>query len=239
MHFLKNNKDILKNFTPLSTNFERLTLLLNYSIDAIKDPSNGDAVSAVGDLSNMNSLQFIKDKMLSDKIGRQILEEKPRIREDQFDFDKLKSYSENTLGKNYYNFMSKYNFKPDERPICKYYTDLESAYILQRYREIHDFIHVLLGYDIDVIDELAVKIYESLHLKLPSAAIASLFGSIGLLSIGEMTKLFSIYIPHVKINSENNFFIMNISFENCLEKDINEMRKDLRIISLEEFKQRI
>lgn len=239
MNVFKNSKDLIKNFIPLQNNLERMKLLLNYSVEAIKDPTNGEAVSFVGDLSNMNSLEFVKNKMLSDPIGRKILQEKPRIRENQFDFNHLKSYPESSLGKNYYNFMAKYDFKPDERPICKYYTDIELGYILQRYREIHDFIHVLLGYDIAVVEELAVKVYESLHLKLPSAAIASLFGSVGLLNANELSQFFSIYVPHVKMNAENNFFIMNINFEKNLERDIAELRKELRIISLKEFKERI
>lgn len=232
------NKDLIKNFIPLKSNTHRLSLLLKNSLLAIQDPTNANAVSNVGDLASMNSLYYIKNKMLSNEAGRKILEEKPRMRNDQFDFNKLKDYPNSSFGKHYYNFMSKYDFKPEERPLCQYYTDIELAYIIQRYREIHDFVHVLMGYDILVIDEVAVKIFESLHLKLPSAAISGLFAPIKLLSIEELGKLFTIYIPHVKMNAENSTFILNVYFENELEKDIVDVRKELGIVCLEEFKQK-
>lgn len=42
----------------------------------------------------------------------------------------------------------------------RFVDDEELAYVAQRYREIHDFMHVLLGFDsISVQDEIAVKWY--------------------------------------------------------------------------------
>lgn len=228
-------KDIVKNFVPVNSNFERLSLLLKSAFEGFKDPTNGNAVSEVGDLSNMNSLGYIKEKMKIDKIGKLILDEKPRIRDNIIDLKKLKEYDENTLGKHYYNFMSKHEFKAEERPLIKYYDDLENAYILQRYREVHDFFHVLLEYDIEVVDEIAIKIYESLHLKLPSCSISALFASLKLFENGEIIKLTSLYIPHIKYNAENNKFLMNVYFEKLLDKDINEVRKSLNLIPLNEY----
>lgn len=49
----------------------------------------------------------------------------------------------------------------DDRPITKHIPDFESAYIYQRYKEIHDFIHVILfNQDISVKEELAIKWFE-------------------------------------------------------------------------------
>lgn len=56
--------------------------------------------------------------------------------------------------------MSKFTFNAEDRTPSKYVPDLELAYIMQRYRETHDAIHVLLNYDVSVAEELAVKWYE-------------------------------------------------------------------------------
>ena len=80
--------------------------------------------------------------------------------------------------------MFKHQFSSDERPVCKYVQDLELAYVMQRYREVHDSLHVLLGYDVTVSEELAVKWYEMSVLGLPSAALASFFGPLNLLMNG-------------------------------------------------------
>ena len=76
--------------------------------------------------------------------------------------------------------MSHHQFASDERPLAKYVQDIELAYVMQRYREVHDTLHVLLGYDVSVAEELAVKWYEMAHLGLPFAALASVLGPVRL-----------------------------------------------------------
>ena len=57
--------------------------------------------------------------------------------------------------------MSQYDFSAEERPLVKYVPDYELAYVMQRYRETHDFIHPLIGCpSVTVIDELYVKWFE-------------------------------------------------------------------------------
>ena len=51
-------------------------------------------------------------------------------------------------------------YSAKERPLVKYVQNIEHAYIMQRYREIHDCTHVLLGYGTSVEEELAVKWFE-------------------------------------------------------------------------------
>ena len=46
--------------------------------------------------------------------------------------------------------MSKLGFLPSGRPMVTYVPDLQYAYILQRYKETHDFLHVLLEKKISV-----------------------------------------------------------------------------------------
>lgn len=69
----------------------------------------------------------------------------------------------------YARFMETFNFKADDRPLVKYVPDFELAYILQRYKETHDFYHTLLlaEDDISVLGEAAVKWFEMTQLNLP------------------------------------------------------------------------
>lgn len=46
--------------------------------------------------------------------------------------------------------MKQQNFKPSERPLVEFIPDLQYAYVLQRYKEIHDFLHILLAKKISV-----------------------------------------------------------------------------------------
>ncbi len=87
---------------------------------------------------------------------------------------------ENTFGHQYFKWMSKFDFSAEDRTPTKYVPDLELAYIMQRYRETHDTLHVLLNYDVTVAEELAVKWFEMIQLGLPSTALAAFFGPLNL-----------------------------------------------------------
>lgn len=69
------------------------------------------------------------------------------------------------------------NFKIGDRPTTKDYSDYETAYVKQRYKEIHDFIHVLIDMEkISILNELKVKYFELSNLGLPSCMLASILG---------------------------------------------------------------
>jgi ubiquinone biosynthesis protein COQ4 len=133
---------------------------MEYSIGALRDPLRADFVAAVGDLSSLHVLKDIRRKMLTTEEGRAILEDKPRVNEETWNQQTLLALPENTFGHQYALWMSRFAFTPEDRTPCRYVPDLELAYIMQRYRETHDVIHVLLNYDVTVAEELAVKWYE-------------------------------------------------------------------------------
>jgi ubiquinone biosynthesis protein COQ4 len=208
--------------------------MLKSAVSGLFDPENGTHISELGDLSSMNTLRWIKTKMENDSVGKLILKEKPRIYESSVDLIKLSRYDKNTLGYSYYQYMSTNYFTPNERPVAKFIPDIELAYICQRYKETHDFYHVLLGYSPSVLHEIAVKWFEALHLRLPSSSIAGIFGCLRL-NISDMILLYNRLLPHVIRNAEESKFLLNVYFENKLEEDIGKVRKELNIIPLNEF----
>ena len=88
------------------------------------------------------------------------MREKPRVTPETWNLEKLLALPEGTFGHEYAFFMSSHGYTSAERPLVKYVPDLEHAYILQRYKEVHDSTHVLLGYGTTVTDEIAVKWFE-------------------------------------------------------------------------------
>jgi ubiquinone biosynthesis protein Coq4 len=166
--------------------------------------------------------------------GRRILKEKPRVTEQSLNFSKLKDYKHGTVGYHYYKYMSDNNFTPNERPIAKYIPDLELAYICQRYKETHDFYHILLNYGRTIPDEVAVKWFEALHLRLPSSSIASLFGTMRM-NTSEIVNLYSRYLPHVITQSKNAKFVLGIYYEERLTESIDKLREEINIVPLNKF----
>ncbi len=98
--------------------------------------------------------------------GTRILTDQPRIQ--NLDFKKFATLNPNTLGHQYYLFMSGHKFNPNDRPLVKHIDDYELAYVKQRYKEIHDLIHVLLDEThVSLLSELKVKYFEMANLQLP------------------------------------------------------------------------
>jgi ubiquinone biosynthesis protein COQ4 len=226
--------DLVKNFTPIKSNNDRVYKMIDSAIKGLIDPGNAEHISELGDLSSMNTLKWIKLKMEETEEGRQILKEQPRINEETIKFLELKDYKINTLGYNYFKYMSENKFSPNERPLAKYIPDMELAYICQRYKETHDFYHVLLGYGRSIPDEIAVKWFEALHLRLPSSSLSSIFGGLRL-SISNHLTLSSTYLPHVIVNSNRSKFIMGYYFENRLDEEIDSLRKEINITPLNKY----
>eukprot|EP01133_Synstelium_polycarpum_P014227 gene14227-16786_t len=128
------------------------------------------------------AVKTLKTKMLADPVGRELLLEKPRIR-DATTLVTLKDLPANTFGGAYYRFMTGHGYSSDERTEVRMIQDDDEAYVMQRYREVHDFWHVLAGVETDVLGELAVKWLELIQTGLPipigsSATATPLFTSL-------------------------------------------------------------
>ena len=111
---------------------------------------------------------------------------------------------------------------------------------MQRYREIHDSLHVLLGYGVSVPEELAVKWYEMSILGLPSSALSSFFGPLNVVAksirkrdSSELAQMTGVYLPHVLActrNKDKSEFFMNVYFEKEFETKTEHLRERLGII---------
>lgn len=64
----------------------------------------------------------------------------------------------------------------------QYISDPEQAFIMQRYRECHDFFHLLCGMPVSTLGETVVKIFEASHFGLPVAYLSSIAGPLRLSS---------------------------------------------------------
>lgn len=49
-------------------------------------------------------------------------------------------------------------YSPDDREDVRYIDDPELAYVMQRYRELHDFMHTLLGMPTKSVDQQEIMI---------------------------------------------------------------------------------
>lgn len=210
----------------------RLLLGIGSAATAITDPRRGDMVAAMGETTAIGPvLENIRRRMESDVVGRRLLEEKPRISNETIDRKFLSQLPEGTLGKHYSNFLDRLNTSPDARPTVKYIDNLEHLYVMQRYRETHDFTHIALEQKTNMLGEVTVKYFEGIQYGFPMCVTGGIFGGARLLNKNRQ-ELLEKNLPWVVEQATNARFFMAFDWENHFEKKLSEVQKELNLIPL-------
>ena len=226
---MKGLVDSFKYMLPYSlTSPQRAFLLTYFGIGSLLDPTRGDLVAGLGDITSERQLKKIHTLLNRTQYGRQLLIDKPIISEKSLDVNKLRELPNNTLGKLYINFMDEHGFSADERSKVRFINDPDVAYVMARYRQVHDFWHVLSGLPPSVLGEVALKWFEFKVTGLPVCVMSGLLGPIKLTN-DEKHKLVTIYIPWAFRNQSRFEQLLAYRYEDNLDKDINEVRDELKI----------
>ena len=119
-------------------------MTLGGSVISLVSPGRADLVAAVGETTGESALRSIHRRMLAHPVGRDILTKRPRITEDNIDPEQmLLRLPEGSFGRDYAEFMCRHGFQAADRAEVQFVDDPDLAYVMQRYREVHDFWHVL------------------------------------------------------------------------------------------------
>ena len=128
-----------------ASTIQKLILTAGSGLVAIADPTRDDMINAFGELTGQYSIKKVHEQMRRDPEGSQILEEKPIINSHTVDLEYLATLPANTFGREYVEFLERNKITPDSRKPVKFIDDYEMAYVMTRYRQIHDFTHCILG----------------------------------------------------------------------------------------------
>lgn len=139
----------------------------------------------------------------------------------------LRTLPENTVGRAYADWLDREGVSPDTRDTVRYIDNEECAYVMQRYRECHDFFHAITGLPIMVEGEIAVKAFEFANTLLPMTGL-SVF-AITRLKPAERKRFFTIYGPWAIRNGLQAGELLNVYWEEQLERDVGELRAELGI----------
>ncbi|CAH1756562.1 6646_t:CDS:2 [Entrophospora sp. SA101] len=212
---------------PLST-IQKSMLAIKSALTAFSDPTRQDMIAILGETTSSIFLSQLRDKMLHDTTGRRILRSRPTVNTNVIDLNYLRSLPDGSFGREYLNFLEKENVTPDSRAKVKYIEDDELAYVMQRYRESHDFYHTLTNLPTSVEGELALKWFELAQTNLPMTLLSSLVGPMRLNST-ERNNLYNKYVPWAIQCGSQSKLLLNVYFEECWLKNIDELRSELGI----------
>ena len=210
------------------TYLERGALAIGSAIYSLRDPYRHDMIAALGEATaKPYFISRLRRAMLNNPTGRRILREKPRITSQTLSLEKLRKLPHNTVGRAYATWLDLEGVTPDTRDLVRYIDDPEEAYVMQRYRETHDFTHAITGLPVIVEGEIAVKAFEFANTLLPMTAL-SLAAIVRLKPI-ERKRFFEIYLPWAWRNGLQAEEVINVYWEEELETDMDVLRTRLGI----------
>ena len=198
------------------------------AVTALLDPRRDDMVAALGETTGLAALEQLRVQMQSHPVGREMLRDRPAITSESLDMDRLRKLPEGTFGREYVTWMDENGYSPDGRPPVRYIEDSELAFIMQRYRQTHDFTHVLLGpIPPTVLGEILVKWFELAHFNLPMNFLSAVVGPAAL-SRREMSLLYQTRaLSWVSKVGQSAELLLNVRFEDRMDWTMKELRLDL------------
>eukprot|EP00924_Labyrinthula_sp_SR-Ha-C_P001581 maker-scaffold_18-snap-gene-2.64-mRNA-1 protein AED:0.00 eAED:0.00 QI:16/1/1/1/1/1/2/651/275 len=217
---------------------KRAQQTISYSFAALKDPHlGGDMVAKVGEFTGEYHLNKIYKNMSRHLTGSRLLREKPSLKLDAEKISQLSELPNCSFGRSVYDIMNCHGLTLGDRAPVENLEDPELAYVMQRYRETHDLLHIILGIPFSVSGEVALKWFEFKQTGLPMTFLASLFGQTKV----EKTKsnpLFGescYYNNYALQQGSNSDLFLNIYFEECWNMDMQELRKEMGVVPCTKF----
>lgn len=213
--------------------FEKAFLAAGSSVAAFLNPYRHDMVAVSGETTSECFMPALRDHMLADTTGegQHILQSRPRISSKTVDLQKLAALPHGTFGKAYIDWLDTYKVSPDTRAPVQFIDDPELAYVMQRYRECHDFYHVITGpFGVTTSAEVVVKWFEMANMHLPIAIGSSIFGPLRIPSSKVRNNVISTYLPWALRAGSQAKPLISVHWERHWETDIAVLRKHLGIV---------
>ncbi|RWS12513.1 hypothetical protein B4U79_04024 [Dinothrombium tinctorium] len=213
---------------PLRDGINSIQIAAMFALFSFQNIQTIDMVAVSGEVLGGNALRKMYRQMRSSEEGRRVLIDKPIINTKVVDLNELSRLPKGTFGAEYVRFMTENKISSDTRKPVKFVDDPELAYVMQRYRETHDMVHVLTAMPISLPGEVAVKWIEAIQTGLPMCWGAAIFGPLTL-NREERRDYIHHYLQWaLKCGHEAKPFI-TYYYEKRLEQNIDDLRREMNI----------
>ncbi|KAG9470417.1 hypothetical protein GDO78_017824 [Eleutherodactylus coqui] len=206
---------------------QKLLLSAGSAAVSLYDPYRHDMIAVLGETTGTRALQDLHRRMSGDPEGLQILQERPRIRMSNLDISRLRELPTGSFGREYVRFLDDNHVTPDTRMPVKFVDDEELAYVAQRYREVHDLLHTLLGMPTNMLGEVVVKWFEAVQTGLPMCMLGAVFGPLRL-SARRQKKLVEL-VPWAVQSGRDARCVLNFYYEKRWEQPVESLREEIGI----------
>ncbi|KAK7165194.1 hypothetical protein R3I94_003537 [Phoxinus phoxinus] len=207
---------------------QKAILAVGSGVAALKNPYRHDMVAVLGETTGHQALIRLRDQMRNDSEGCTILVERPRIRLSTLDLTQMSALPDGTLGREYLRFLEENRVTPDSRADVKFVDNEELAYVMQRYREVHDLLHTLLGMPTNMLGEVAVKWFEAAQTGLPMCVLGATLGPLRL-SVSRLQLLVQSLGPWALRSGSCARCVLSVFYERRWDQNLVELRHQLNI----------
>ncbi|XDV20034.1 hypothetical protein PO909_025416 [Leuciscus waleckii] len=211
-----------------TSSVQKAILAVGSGVAALKNPYRHDMVAVLGETTGHQALIKLRDRMRNDSEGCTILVERPRIRLSTLDLTQMSSLPDGTLGREYLRFLEENRVTPDSRADVKFVDNEELAYVMQRYREVHDLLHTLLGMPTNMLGEVAVKWFEAAQTGLPMCVLGATLGPLRL-SVSRLQLLVQSLGPWAVRSGSRARCVLSVFYERRWDQNLDELRHQLNI----------
>ena len=208
-----------------TTLLQKAILAAGSSVMGLYDPWRADMVAVNGEVTGGPALQSLRARMRAHPEGRRILEDRPRLSTRTVDFDHLRELPPDTVGRTYAIYNDVYHISPDSREEVRFVDDEDLAFVIQRYREIHDVVHSMLEMPTNMVGEVAVKWVEALQTGLPMCIGGAIFGPLRFTT--KQANKFRVIRPWVVDTATHAELFMNVYFEERWEQSMEDFRREM------------
>jgi ubiquinone biosynthesis protein COQ4 len=210
------------------TPLERVSLAVGSAVASLLNPYRHDMIAALGEATAQPFfITQLRNRMLASPTGRRILRDRPRITSRTLSLPALRQLPDGSVGRTYAAWLDREGVTPDTRDAVRYIDDPESAYVMQRYRECHDFYHALTGLPVYVEGEIGLKAFEFANTGLPMTGLS--LAAIVRLKPAERERMFRTYLPWAFANGWRCADLICVYWEEELETDVEVLRERLGI----------
>lgn len=193
---------------------------------AFTNPRDATSVGVLGEVSGRRALQRIHSRMERHPVGRAVLHDRPQIT--SHTLDGICGLPPHTFGGAYAAFLKEHAFDPDERAPVRFVDDADLAYVMQRYRQVHDLWHTLFGLPPSYFGEVALKWLEAAQTGLPMCVAGAAAGGVRL-PVAQQSIVTRHVLPWAARHAGSTVDLMSVYYEREWERPLEELREELRL----------
>ncbi|CDI76279.1 ubiquinone biosynthesis protein COQ4, putative [Eimeria acervulina] len=154
-------------FNPLFSFLAKCRIGVEAAFFSIIKPQEDIHIALLSEVFAQASLRRMRDIMMEDEEGREVLQQRLLFDERFINYEALRRLPKNTLGYALMRFLDSNALHAGHRQPVRLVEDEELAYVLTRYRQLHDVMHAVFDLGITVEAEVALKLIEFYQTGLP------------------------------------------------------------------------